>query len=101
MDGNDAFFTFGGKHEEFDLAARNEIDHFVLIPAHIHVCVSLDRDRLNFNRLSLQRIAQLLLEMVGLRSLLDHEYVLNLLRVELFKGLSAAGLLEEFQVAEE
>jgi hypothetical protein len=72
MDGKEAFLTFGGEHEQFDLAALDEVDHLVLIAAGIDVSEPRNLDGVRIYGLPLQRIAQLLFELVGLGGLLNH-----------------------------
>ena len=45
MDGQEALSAVGGKHQQFDLTALDEIDHIVLIAAGVDVRVSSDLDR--------------------------------------------------------
>ena len=44
MDGEKALFTFRREHEQFDLAALNEVDHLVLIATGVDVGVSRNLD---------------------------------------------------------
>lgn len=44
MDRKETLFTFGGEHEQFGLAALDQVDHLVLIVAGLNVSVS---DKLN------------------------------------------------------
>ena len=39
MDGQQTLFTFGGEHQQLDLAALDEVDHLVLIAAAVYVAV--------------------------------------------------------------
>ena len=42
MDRQEALFTIGGEHQQFDLAALDEIDHIALIAAGVDVVMSGD-----------------------------------------------------------
>jgi hypothetical protein len=71
MDGEQAFFAFGGEHQQFDLSALDEVNHLVLIAARVYVGMARDFDRMGIQRFALERIAQLLFELVGVRRLLN------------------------------
>jgi len=75
MDRKEALLAFGGDHEQFDLATLDEIDHLVPIAAGVDARMSGNLDGARIYRLALQRIAQLLFELVGLRSLLNRHHV--------------------------
>ena len=75
MDGQQTLFTFGGEHEQFDLAALDKVNHLVLIAAAVNVTVPGNLDGTRIDRLAVQRIAQLLFELVGLRGLLNRHHV--------------------------
>ena len=53
MDGQEALFAIGGEHQQFDLAALDEIDHLVLIAAGVDVVMSGDLDRATIEGLAL------------------------------------------------
>src|SRR4029077_14406918 len=59
------------QHEQFDLPAFDEIDHFVLIATGVDISVSRNLDGASVKGLALQGITQLLFEQVCLRSLLN------------------------------
>jgi len=75
MDGQQALLAFGGEHEQFDLPALDEVDHLVLIATGVDVGVSRNLDGARIHRLALQRIEQLLFELICLRSLSNHDRV--------------------------
>jgi hypothetical protein len=57
VDRQDALFTFGGEHKQFDLPALNDVDHLVLIATGVYVGVSRNLDGAGIQGLALQRIA--------------------------------------------
>jgi hypothetical protein len=73
--GKEALLAFGREHEQFDLAALDEVDHLILIATRVDVSVSGNLNGTGIHSLTLQRITQLLFEPVCLRSLLNHDRV--------------------------
>src|SRR6185295_13815878 len=79
MDRQQALFAFRGQHQQLDLTALDEIDRIVLIASGIDVSMARNLDRAAAERLALQHIAQLALELVRLSGLLDRHYSVELI----------------------
>jgi hypothetical protein len=75
MDGQQALLAFRGEHKQFDLPPLNEADRLILITTGVDVGVPRNLDGARIYRFALQRIAQLLFELICLRSPLNHDRV--------------------------